>query len=85
MDNELRGVLFKNGKKTEERQPDYKGEVTVNGQKYDVGSWIKKSKAGVPYMSLSLSLPRQQQKEPEVKQTQPAANDFSDVDDDLPF
>ena len=75
-DNEKSGALFKNERATEEnRQPQYRGSVTVNGVEYSVSSWIKTSKKGTKFMSLKLE-------EKEDKPVSPAA---STVDEDAPF
>lgn len=84
MDNELQGALFKNDRKMEEKHPDYKGMVTVAGQQYDIGAWLRKSKNGATYMSMRLSIPRDSKHAP--KQSAPKdGRDMSDADDDLPF
>ena len=43
--------IFKNIKKTEEKHPDYKGQLKINGVMYDIGLWISESKAGKKYMN----------------------------------
>jgi hypothetical protein len=48
------GVLFKNDKKESEKHPDYKGNLTVNGQDYWLSAWIKEGKSG-KFMGLALS------------------------------
>ena len=52
------GVLFKNDKKESGNQPDYKGNITVNGVEYWLSAWIKEGKsvalvsdAGTPLIS----------------------------------
>jgi hypothetical protein len=40
------GVLFKNDKKETGNQPDYKGNITVDGQSYWLSAWIKEGKSG---------------------------------------
>ncbi len=54
------GVLFKNDRKTKETQPDYKGNVLVNGIEMDIAAWIKEGKKG-KFMSLSFQEKRQPQ------------------------
>ncbi len=34
------GVLFKNDKKDNERAPEYKGNIMVDGQEYWLSAWI---------------------------------------------
>ena len=84
-DNNLRGVLFKNNDKQKETHPDYKGSVMVDGVEYWLSSWIKTSKKGDKFMSLSVQ-PKQQQAAKPAKQA-PQAVDTSGFDDDpdLPF
>jgi hypothetical protein len=54
-DNTNSGALFKNQRKEGiATNPDYTGELDVGGVKYWVNSWIKTSKAGQKYMSLSV-------------------------------
>lgn len=45
------GSLFKNNK-TKETQPDYTGEVKIEGKVYRLSAWIKEGKNG-KFMSLS--------------------------------
>ncbi|HYG55907.1 MAG TPA: hypothetical protein VD965_11485 [Burkholderiales bacterium] len=54
-DDTNRGALFKNAKKDSDNHPDYKGSVNVEGVEYWVSSWLKVSKAGEKYLSLSLT------------------------------
>ena len=48
------GVLFKNDKKESEKHPDYKGNITVDGQDYWLSAWIKEGKSG-KFMGLAVS------------------------------
>lgn len=53
-DNRSRGVLFKNDRKESDTHPDYKGSYTdEQGREFWLSAWIKKTKAGVTFMSLS--------------------------------
>lgn len=54
-DNKNRGALFKNDKKTEEKHPDYRGEVNMSGTDCWLSAWIRKSKSGQTYMSLAVT------------------------------
>ena len=53
-DNTNRGALFKNDKKETDSHPDYKGSVNVGGVDMWLSAWLKKSKEGKTYMSLSV-------------------------------
>ena len=79
MENDNSGALFKNDRKEQEKQPDYKGSLTVNGSEYWISAWLNESSKGVKYMGLKVNLKEQQQA--------PAApkNDAVDFDEDAPF
>jgi len=53
-DNTNRGVLFKNDKKEKDTEADYRGNINVGGQEYWLNAWIKTSKKGGKFMSLSV-------------------------------
>lgn len=53
-DNTNRGSLFKNDRKDDAKFPDYKGSINVEGTEYWLSAWIKVSKDGNKFMSLSL-------------------------------
>lgn len=50
-----RGALFRNTReKKGEHDPDYRGEIDVGGQPYWINAWLRTSKGGTKYMSLSI-------------------------------
>jgi len=53
-DNNNRGSLFKNDRKDDAKFPDYKGSLNVDGTDYWLSAWIKVSKDGNKFMSLSI-------------------------------
>jgi uncharacterized protein (DUF736 family) len=53
-DNTNRGSLFKNDRKDDAKFPDYKGSLNVDGVEYWLSAWIKVSKDGAKFMSLSI-------------------------------
>ncbi len=53
-DNTNSGALFKNARKAKDTHPDYTGELNVEGTEYWLSAWLKKSKKGESYMSLSV-------------------------------
>ena len=71
------GVLFKSEKKDNERAPDYKGNIMVDGQEYWLSAWIKEGKTG-KFMGLAVS-PRDAQ--PPASKPLPKNLD----DDSIPF
>ena len=77
-DNTNRGALFKN-EKTKDSQPDYTGKSDFEGTEYRIASWIKTSKNGKPFMSLSVE---KLEGEGKSASAAPAAQAFSQ---DIPF
>jgi uncharacterized protein (DUF736 family) len=57
-DNTNKGVLFKNDKKGNEKAPDYTGKLNVEGKDWSLAAWVKESKTGTKFLSISLSPPR---------------------------
>ena len=52
-DPDMKGVLFKNDKKGNERRPDYRGSCVINNVDMNISAWIKTSKkTGDKFMSL---------------------------------
>ena len=80
-DNSNRGALFKNDDKQQENHPDYKGSINVAEDDYWISAWLKTSKEGRKYMSLSVT-PKQQQRQKPVVKSQPVEEDFGD---NIPF
>ncbi len=81
--NENSGALFKNDDKSNERHPDYKGSLNVNGVDFWISSWLKTSKAGAKYMSLSVTPKNANNtRAPVQSKSAPADEEF---DDSLPF
>lgn len=73
------GVLFRSDRKDNDRAPDYKGSIMVNGTDYWLSAWIKEGKSG-KFMGLAVS-PKETQAQP-VKQ---ASKRVEDMDSDVPF
>jgi hypothetical protein len=71
------GVLFKSDKKDNERAPEYKGNIMVDGNEYWISAWIKEGKNG-KFMGLAVS-PRDAQ--PPASKPLPKNLD----DDSIPF
>jgi hypothetical protein len=52
-DNTNRGAIWKNDDKREDKHPDFKGSINVDGREYWVSAW--KRKEGAPAKSPALS------------------------------
>jgi hypothetical protein len=74
-DNELKGVLFKNGEKSKDEDRDYSGSATINGCEYWLSGWKRTSKSGTPFLSLSFK-PKEPAAKPKAK---------PDFNDDIDF
>jgi hypothetical protein len=48
------GALFKNEKKTTEKQPDFQGNVSINNVTYRLSAWKKTGQKGT-FLSLAVS------------------------------
>lgn len=53
-DNTNRGVLFKNEDKESDSHADYRGNINIDGKEFWLNAWIKTSKKGQKFMSLSV-------------------------------
>jgi len=81
-DNTNRGVLFNNKeKKAKDSDPDYSGSINFNGTDCWLNGWIKESKEGKKFFSLSVR-PKDQQARPVSQPTRKAA---PMPDEDIPF
>jgi hypothetical protein len=53
-DNTNRGALFRNDKREADTDADYNGTVNIEGTEFWLNGWLKTSKAGDKYISLSV-------------------------------
>ena len=80
-DNNNRGSLFKNDKKTEERHPDLSGSINIEGTDYWISGWSKVSKGGQKFISLSV-----RQKQEQTRQSsQPTRKAKEEESSDVPW
>jgi uncharacterized protein (DUF736 family) len=80
-DNTNRGVLFRNDKKETEKHPDFTGSMDVGGVDHYLSAWVKESKQGKKFFSLSIT-PKNEVAAPAIqKAKQIVEEDF----DDIPF
>lgn len=78
---DMTGVLFKNNRKQNDKQPDYTGKAMIEGYEYQLGAWIKTpAKGGDKFMSITF---RSHEREDERRDTPAAVN--GELDDDIPF
>lgn len=54
-DNTNKGALFKNDRRTNDRQPEYTGSLNVEGVEYWLSAWVKTSKAGQKFFSVAIT------------------------------
>jgi len=80
-DNNLRGALFRNDKKESDDHPDYRGSCEINGTEYWISAWLKVSKAGAKFMSLSFK----DKAEPQAKTKPKASPKQAEFEDSIPF
>jgi hypothetical protein len=52
---ELTGTLFRNDRKEQPNQPDYRGDCLIDGVTYRISSWIKQGQNG-KFMSLAFTV-----------------------------
>jgi hypothetical protein len=76
-DNTNRGVLFKNTDKENPKHADYNGNLNVDGQEFWLNAWIKESKAGVKFLSVSVK--------PKKERGTTKSGAGMDMDDQIPF
>jgi hypothetical protein len=81
-DNTNRGALFKNDNKSGESDPDYKGEINIDGRELWLSAWIKTSKKGTKFMSLSVKPKDDKPKADPIATGRPRN---ADMNDSIPF
>ena len=72
-DNTNKGTLFRNDDKEREER-DYSGSINVEGTEYWLSGWVRTSKSGRKYLSLSV---KPKQDKPPASKKSPA-DDFGD-------
>ena len=77
--NENRGALFKNERRDDEKFPNYKGSLNVEGVDFWISAWLKESKDGAKFMSLSIKAKDQKEAKSPTKRSP------KDFDEDAPF
>jgi len=81
-DNTNRGVLFRNDKKESEKHPDFTGSIDVDGVDHYLSAWVKESKQGKKFFSLSVKA-KDAVAKPAIQQAKQIVQE--DFEDDIPF
>lgn len=77
------GILFQNDKE-KDSQPDFKGELNVEGNVFQIALWKRKSKNNNVYLSAMVEPKREHKKEP--KTVGEYLDEHKDnLDDEIPF
>jgi len=85
-DNTNRGALFRNDRKEKDTHPDHQGQINVEGVEYWLSAWVKTSKKGQKFFSLSVKPKEQSASTNDVKREAAASSPPPpDFDDDIPF
>jgi hypothetical protein len=53
-DRDMSGALFRNDRKEKPTHADYRGDVLIEGRKYWLSGWIKETRDGKKFLSLSV-------------------------------
>lgn len=81
-DNTNRGVLFRNDKKETEKHPDFTGSMDVGGVDHYLSAWVKESKQGKKFFSISIK-PKNEVAAPAIQKAKQVVEE--DFEDDIPF
>lgn len=57
------GALFRNSRKEQPNHPDYTGTAVIEGVEYWLSAWVKESKGGQKYFSMSYK-PKEERRAP---------------------
>ncbi len=82
-DNNNRFSLWGNDRKKEERDPDFRGTIMIDGVEYWINGWKRKKGANPKSPALSGSVRRKEQRQ--ERQEAPPAKQDEFVDSDIPF
>jgi len=72
------GAIFKNTRKRNDKEPDYRGSFQWHGEELDIGGWVKTDRAGNTYLSIRVSekwVPNQNKRE-QLPTKQQSDDDF---------
>jgi len=84
-DNTNSGILSRNDRKVEDKHPDFKGSINVDGRDYWLSGWIKERKDGSGrFFSLSVK-PKDAPADPASKPAPRGGGAAVDDGSDIPF
>jgi hypothetical protein len=84
--NENRGAIWKNDDKREDKHPDFKGSLNVNGVEFWVSAWKRKEGASPKSPALSFSVKPKEEKPQTQRPKSGDATQYDDMDGDrIPF
>lgn len=78
--------LFRNDYKKENKQPDYKNQVLVDGKLKDVALWVNQKEDGSTYFGLKITDPKPQEGKQQYAKPVVSDRPLADtLDDGIPF
>lgn len=84
-DNNMTGALFVNDKKQSDNHPDRKGSCEIDGVEYWISGWIKKTKDGKQFLSLSFRVKDEGSGGGRSSSSKPADRKPPKDDNEIPF
>ena len=86
------GSLFRNERKDKESQPDWRGDLMLNGVLLEVAAWQNKTREGKSYFKLAVQPKQAREPKPAHepvwgadRKAPGAASEGADFDDDIPW
>ena len=80
------GTLFQNNKGDNDKRPDYRGELNVDGVLFEIAAWEKRGSKGT-FLSLSVK-PKQERESASVRERPSGGGRQTrrdDLDSEIPF
>jgi len=84
-DNTNRGAIWGNRNKEKDTQPDYKGELNVDGVEFWVSAWKRKPGASDKAPALSFQVEQKGQRTSPANKPQESQAADDDLDSSIPF
>lgn len=85
-DNTNTGIFSHNDRKTDDKHPDFKGQINVDGVEYWLDGWIKERKDGSGrFYSLRVKAKDAPRTSPGERVSRSAPPKTPGLDDDIPF